>query len=173
MEIVYHPHPDLRKRAAPIAEVSAEIRRRAAEMIELMFAARGVGLAANQVAWRERIVIICPSGEFEDARALVNPEVIEGEGEEIAEEGCLSFPQVYGRVPRAARIRYRYTDLDGTPVECEAGGLEARVVQHEIDHLDGIVFTMRMTPADRMATRKAVKELERRYKEQQDRGSAS
>lgn len=165
MEIVYHPHPDLRKRAAPITEVTDTIRARAAEMVELMFDARGIGLAANQVAWLERIVIICPTGDPEDARALLNPEVLEGEGEETAEEGCLSFPQVYGKVPRASRIRYRYTDLEGNRVEREAVGLEARVVQHEIDHLDGIVFTMRMTPADRMATRKAVKELERQFKE--------
>jgi len=103
---------------------------------------------------------------------LINPEVIEGEGEEIGEEGCLSFPQIYGRVPRATRIRYRYTGLDGREVEREAEGLEARVIQHEIDHLDGIVFTMRMTPADRLAVRKALKELERLYKEEQARGPA-
>jgi len=172
VEIVYHPHPDLKKRAAPITEIDDTVRENARRMADLMFAARGIGLAGNQVAWTRRLIIVCPSAEPGEERVLINPEVIEGEGEEIAEEGCLSFPQIYGRVPRAVRIRYRYTGLDGQDREQEADGLEARVIQHEIDHLDGIVFTMRMTPADRLAVKKDLKELERRYKEQQARGPA-
>jgi peptide deformylase len=125
VEIVLHPHPDLRKRALPIGEVDSAVREAASEMVELMFAARGIGLAGNQVAWRRRLVVVCPTGERGEERVLVNPEVLEAEGEEIGEEGCLSFPQVFGRVPRAARIRYRYIDLDGNPVEREADGLEA------------------------------------------------
>ena len=171
MEIVYHPHPDLRKHADPILEIDDEIRARALEMVELMIEARGVGLAANQVAWRQRLVVVCPSGERGGERILVNPEVLEAEGEALGEEGCLSFPRIYGQVVRAERIRYRYQDLDGQRVERTAEDLEARIVQHEIDHLDGIVFTMRMTPADRLATRRALKELERRFKERQARGS--
>ncbi|MBN2492154.1 MAG: peptide deformylase [Planctomycetes bacterium] len=172
MEIVLHPHPDLRRRARPVDKIGDAVRQTAREMADLMFAARGIGLAGNQVAWLRRLVIVCPSGERGAERALVNPEVLAAEGEEIAEEGCLSFPLVYGRVPRAARIRYRYTDLEGKIVEREAEGLEARVVQHEIDHLDGIVFTMRMTPADQFSTRKAVRELERLCRERRGREPA-
>ena len=165
MEIVYHPHPALRKRAAPIEEIDQEVRQNAGKMVDLMFEGRGIGLAANQVAWLRRLIVICPTNERGGERVLINPRIVMSEGQEILEEGCLSFPQLFGKVSRALRIRYTYTTLEGETVEREAEGLEARVIQHEIDHLDGIVFTMRMTPADKLATRKAVKELERLYKE--------
>lgn len=165
LELVYHPDPVLRKRAKPIATIDDRVRRRAERMVEVMFEARGIGLAAPQVGWSRRLVIICPTAEPGEEIVLVNPEVVESDGEETAEEGCLSFPQIYGPVTRPDWIRYRYQTLDGETVECEADGLHARVVQHEIDHVDGIVFTMRMSPADRLAVKKAVKALEKRYKE--------
>lgn len=171
MEIVYHPHPTLRKRAAPIAEIDDSVRQKAREMIDLMFEARGIGLAGNQVDWLGRILVICPTAERGEERVLINPRILESEDEAVAEEGCLSFPQMYARVSRAAWIRYTYTDLEGQDVEREAEGLEARVVQHELDHLDGIVFTMRMTPVDQLGLRKPLKELERRYKERNARES--
>ncbi len=164
MQIVYHPDPVLRRRALPIASIDDAVRARAAEMIELMHEARGIGLAAPQVGWSQRLAIICPSGDRGDERVLINPEILEDDGEETAEEGCLSFPKVFGNVARATWIRYAYTDLDGQRLEVEAEDLHARVVQHEIDHLDGIVFTMRMSPADRLGTKKAVRELEKQAK---------
>lgn len=169
VQIVYHPDPVLRRRALPIASIDDAVRDRAREMIALMHEARGIGLAAPQVGWSQRLAIVCPSGEPGEERVLINPEILEDDGEAVAEEGCLSFPKVYGNVARATWIRYAYTDLDGNRIEVEAEDLPARVVQHEIDHLDGIVFTMRMSPADRMSTKKAVRELEKRAKERDGR----
>jgi len=171
LEIVHHPHPALRRRAAPIAEIDDDVRQKAGEMIDLMFEARGIGLAGNQPVHLVRIIVICPTAERGEERVLINPRILETEDEAVAEEGCLSFPRMYAKVPRAARIRYTYTDLDGKAVEREAEDLEARVVQHELDHLDGIVFTMRMTPVDQLAHRKSLKELERQYKERNARES--
>jgi peptide deformylase len=144
-------HPVLLQAAAPIPDPgAAEIRRLAADMVETMHDAGGVGLAAPQIHVPQRIIVFhVPSvraeGEAVPVTVLVNPE-IEPVGDErvLGWEGCLSIPGMRGAVPRWHTIRYRGLTLDGEPVETVAAGFHARVVQHEVDHLDGVLYPMRM-----------------------------
>lgn len=129
--------PGLRVLTKPLAEVSDEVRRLVDDMFETMHAAKGIGLAAPQVGRRERLFV----AEVEDRRVvLVNPEVVSAEGKAKAEEGCLSIPEVYGDVERAARVTMRGLDEHGRPVEVAAEELLARCLLHELDHLDGRLF---------------------------------
>ncbi|MBP2230574.1 peptide deformylase [Azospirillum agricola] len=144
-------NPVLRAVAEPIADpTDPEVARLAADMIETMMDAPGVGLAAPQVAVARRIVVFrVPAdrgeGETVATTVLVNPviEPLDG-GTELGWEGCLSIPGLRGLVPRHRRIRYRGIGLDGAPIEREASGFHARVLQHEIDHLDGVLYIDRM-----------------------------
>ena len=155
LKIARMGHPVLLRRAEPVADPTArEIGRLVDDMIETMQDARGVGLAAPQVHVSRRVIVFRAPAERaaeggQDGEvpltALVNPEFEPvGEELELGWEGCLSIPGLSGAVPRHARIRYRGTAPDGEAVEREAHGFHARVVQHEIDHLDGILYTMRM-----------------------------
>ena len=156
LKIARMGHPVLLERAEPVADpTSREIRRLVADMVETMEDARGVGLAAPQVHVGRRVIVFRAPAERAEAdaapeaeaplTALVNPEFEPvGDDIELGWEGCLSIPGLTGAVPRHARIRYRGTSPDGRAVEREARGFHARVVQHEIDHLDGILYTMRM-----------------------------
>lgn len=138
-------HPVLIRPADPVQDPTApEIRRLIADMAETMEDAQGLGLAAPQVHVPLRLFVW--RGGAGNVIALINPE-IEPVGEEMEDgwEGCLSIPGLRGSVPRAARIRFRGLDMEGKPVEGEAAGLAARVIQHETDHLDGVIYPMRMT----------------------------
>lgn len=129
--------PGLRVATKPLAAVTDAVRRLADDMFDTMHAARGIGLAAPQVGRRERLFV----AEVEEQRVvLVNPEVVRAEGAARAEEGCLSIPEVYGDVERAARVTMRGLGADGEAVEVEATGLLARCLLHELDHLDGRLF---------------------------------
>lgn len=129
--------PVLRERTAPLAQVSDATRALIADMFQTMHAADGIGLAAPQVGRKERVCVV----EVDDAPyALVNPEIVEREGLERAEEGCLSIPEIFGDVDRSERVIVRALDADGKALELEATGLLARCIQHEIDHLDGRLF---------------------------------
>ena len=141
--------PILRQRAAPVPEVTDEVRALVAEMFETMRAAEGIGLAAPQVAvgWRVFVMEV-PDGAL-GARAFVNPVIVERWGREVGEEGCLSLPGLAAEVERAARVVVEAWDEEGRPVRVEAAGLEARCIQHEVDHLDGVLFIDRVTPAKR------------------------
>ncbi len=140
LDILHYPDPRLRTRAAPVAQVDDRIRRLAADMLETMYHAPGVGLAATQVNVHERVIVVDVSPEHNDPRCYVNPVVIAKEGEEEMEEGCLSVPGVFDTVRRAEKIRMRALDLQGQPLELDADGLLAVCIQHEIDHLDGKLF---------------------------------
>lgn len=145
LKIARMGHPVLIRPADPVADPTApEIRRLIADMAETMEDAQGIGLAAPQVHVPLRLFVW--RGGAGNVIALINPE-IEAVGEEIEEgwEGCLSIPGLRGCVPRAARIRFRGVDIEGRPVDGEAAGLAARVIQHEADHLDGRLYPMRMT----------------------------
>lgn len=153
LKIARMGHPVLMSPARPVADPTApEIRRLVADMLDTLADARGAGLAAPQVHVPLRLVIFRVAGERTEDGAevpltvLVNP-IVEPLGDEVVEawEGCLSIPGLTGRVPRFARIGYRGLDLEGRPVERLAEGFHARVVQHECDHLDGILYPMRMT----------------------------
>jgi peptide deformylase len=129
--------PVLRQRSAEVRTVDDEVRRLVDDMFETMDAARGVGLAANQVGVARRVAVVDAD---EDRFEMIDPVIIESEGRATAEEGCLSIPEVYGDVSRPERVVLEATDRHGNRFRKEATGLKARAIQHEIDHLDGILF---------------------------------
>ncbi len=129
--------PVLRQRSAEVASVDPEVRRFIADLFETMDAAKGVGLAANQVGVARRVAVV---GVENERLAMVNPVIVSAEGSSRAEEGCLSVPDAYGDVERPERIVLEALGADGKPYRREAAGLLARAIQHEIDHLDGILF---------------------------------
>jgi len=129
--------PVLRQRSREVGAVDDEVRRLVDDMYETMDAARGVGLAANQVGVARRVAVVDAD---EDRFEMIDPVILESEGRAVAEEGCLSIPEIYGDVSRPERIVIEATDRDGTRYRKEATGLKARAIQHEIDHLDGILF---------------------------------
>jgi len=141
LEILRYPDPRLHRVAKPVDAVDARIQQLVADMLESMYAADGVGLAATQVDVHERVIVMDTSEDRDDPRVLINPEIIERSEEmTLADEGCLSVPAVYDKVPRHARVTVRALDRHGAPQEFEAEGLLAICVQHEMDHLIGKVF---------------------------------
>jgi peptide deformylase len=150
LTILCYPDPRLHKVAQPVAVVDDRIRRLVDDMLETMYAAEGVGLAATQVDVHERIIVLDTSAERNQPQVLINPEIIWASDERAtAEEGCLSVPSIYDKVERAARVRVAATDRDGTRREFEADGLLAVCVQHEMDHLMGKVFVEYLSPFKR------------------------
>jgi peptide deformylase len=129
--------PVLRQHSAEVKAVDDEVRQLVADMFETMDASRGVGLAANQVGVARRVAVVDAD---DDRFVMINPVIVETEGRATAEEGCLSIPDIYGDVTRPERVVIEALDLEGSPFRKEAIGLKARAIQHEIDHLDGILF---------------------------------
>ncbi|WP_142804087.1 peptide deformylase [Tepidiphilus sp. J10] len=146
LPILHYPDPRLKKRAEPVTEVDESIRRLAADMAETMYAAPGIGLAATQVDVHKRVIVIDVTEDRSGLTVLINPEILEKDGECVSEEGCLSVPGIYDKVTRAERVRVRALNLQGEPLEFEAEGLLAVCIQHEIDHLDGKVFVEYLSP---------------------------
>ena len=146
LPILHYPDPRLKKRAEPVTEVDESIRRLAADMAETMYAAPGIGLAATQVDVHKRVIVIDVTEDRSGLTVLINPEILEKDGECVSEEGCLSVPGIYDKVTRAERVRVRALNLQGETVEFEAEGLLAVCIQHEIDHLDGKVFVEYLSP---------------------------
>jgi peptide deformylase len=141
LSILRYPDPRLHKIAEPVEQVDDRIRRLVDDMLETMYAADGVGLAATQVDVHERVIVIDTSETRDDPRVLINPELIERSEEmSFVDEGCLSVPAIYDRVKRHARVKVRALGRDGEPYEFEAEGLLSVCVQHEMDHLVGKVF---------------------------------
>ncbi len=141
----------LRQVARPVRSIDGELQQLIDDMVETMYAAPGVGLAANQVGTLQRVFVANPSEEHDPEKllVLVNPELVESEGEVLAEEGCLSIPDFREEVRRARRALFRGLDRNGRPVEIEAQDLLARIFQHELDHLNGVLFVDRLSPAKR------------------------
>ena len=140
--------PPLRERATEVGTVTDEIRRLVQDMLETMRAYRGVGLAANQVGITRRVAVVQASEE-EEPLILIDPVILRHEREDTDEEGCLSIPDIYADVTRPATVVVETTTLDGRRIQVEASELKARAIQHEIDHLDGIVFFDRLSPLKR------------------------
>lgn len=141
LPILQYPHPTLAAKAQPITEFNSDLRQLAADMAETMYAAPGVGLAANQVDVLKRIVVIDVTEDKSNLLVLVNPEILSTSGELVDhEEGCLSLKGLYEHLKRPEHVKVRAQDLDGSHFEIEADGLLATCLQHEIDHLDGTVF---------------------------------
>jgi peptide deformylase len=140
--------PPLRERAREVGTVDEDVRRLVSDLLETMRAYKGVGLASNQVGVTRRVAVV-QTAEEEEPLILIDPVLLETQDEATDEEGCLSIPDIYADVTRAARVVVETTTLDGTRVRVEASELKARAIQHEIDHLDGIVFFDRLSPLKR------------------------
>lgn len=154
LDILHYPDPRLRLIAKPVEKVDSSIHRLLDDMLETMYAAPGIGLAATQVNVQKRILVTDISSSLDQPIYLINPEIIYLEGEEEMEEGCLSVPGVSELVQRAEKIIYRALDWDGNPFEEEADGLLAVCIQHEIDHLDGKLFVDYISPLKRNRIKK-------------------
>ncbi|HZT83763.1 MAG TPA: peptide deformylase [Gemmataceae bacterium] len=180
MKIVHYPHPALRFPARPLTAIDKEVRLVAGRMLELMHEARGLGLAGNQVAWPHQLFVmnVRPDAESPGVEhVLINPVVLERKGAIEEEEGCLSFPKLYARVRRAKSVKVQAYNLEGQPVEIvtaalppEISELASRVLQHEIDHLHGILFIDKLGPIGQLAVRGPLKEFEREHRKAQERG---
>lgn len=163
LQIIYYPHPTLRHASKPLKRVDAELRKHVAEMFELMYEHKGVGLAANQVDLPYRLFVANPEGDpaaKEAERVFINPVLSAGRGLEEDEEGCLSIPDIRADVTRNAKIKVQAYDLAGNELRDEVDGLMARIVQHESDHLDGVLFIDRLGPAQRAAIADRLEEFE-------------
>ncbi|PQO46366.1 peptide deformylase [Blastopirellula marina] len=146
MQIIHYPHPTLRHKSKPVKRVDAELRAMIGEMFELMYEARGIGLAANQVGLPLRLFVMNLAGAKGEGEeyVFINPTINRSTGTDEAEEGCLSLPGVYGPVMRPAEVVFSAYMPNGEKFEQKVDGMFARCVQHETDHLDGVMFTDRM-----------------------------
>lgn len=167
MEIVIYPAPVLRLKAKPVEAIDDTVYQRAEQMLELMCESKGVGLAAPQVGWSKRLIVKNTLVDESENGVFINPIIVEEKGEIIGEEGCLSFPGVLGKVVRAEQVVVVAYNLKGEKLEFEAVGLDSRVWQHEIDHINGQLFIDRMSPASRLAISQRLKELEQEYQKQE------
>jgi peptide deformylase len=166
LNILEFPDPRLRIKAKPVEIVDDALRQLIDDMFETMYDAPGIGLAATQVDVHRRLLVADVSAEKNEPWVLINPEIVEKDGIEVTEEGCLSVPGYYEEVERAEHVRVRYLDRDGKQVESEFDGLLAVCVQHEMDHLDGKLFVDYLSEAKRQKIRKRL-EKERRHRQQE------
>ncbi len=164
LPIRLYPDPILRSVAKPVAVIDAELRKLAQDMIETMHDANGVGLAAPQVGVGLRLIVVDFDPEKGDPRVLVNPVIAKRSGrKQLGDEGCLSFPGIRSRVKRTPALVVEAQDLDGALTAHEAEGLAARAVQHEIDHLDGMLFVDKVGPSDKQSLQRDLEEMEENY----------
>ena len=164
LRILEFPDPRLRTKAKPVKAVDDQLRQLIDDMFETMYDAPGIGLAATQVDVHRRLLVADVSSEKTEPWVLINPVIIEQDGVEVTEEGCLSVPGYYEEVERAEHIKVRYLDRDGKEQESEFDGLLAVCVQHEMDHLEGKLFVDYLSEAKRQRIRKRL-EKERRQRE--------
>lgn len=151
LQLITYPHPTLRYPAKPIARVDADLKRLVGEMFDIMYEHRGVGLAANQVNLPVRLFVANPSGEKETGPELVfiNPVIQRATGSAEAEEGCLSLPGINATVKRNKTVRINAYGIDGSEINTDVDGFLARIIQHELDHLDGVLFIDRIPEENR------------------------
>ncbi len=161
LEILHYPDPRLRTQARAVENVDDEVRQLVDDMFETMYDAPGIGLAATQVNVHRQVIVIDVSEEKNQPLCLINAEIIESEGEEESEEGCLSVPDIYDRVRRAERIKVKALDRDGDAFTLEATGLLAVCIQHEIDHLQGNLFVDYLSPLKQQRLRKKIEKARR------------
>jgi peptide deformylase len=162
-EVVKWPDPVLAKPGVPVTVFDAKLKKLVEEMFESMYAAQGIGLAAPQIAISERITVIDVSFKKnpEEKLVLINPEIIEREGKQIEEEGCLSLPEIREKVSRAEWVKVKAQDVTGKWFEVEGTELLARAMQHEIDHLDGILFIDRLSRLKRDLVIRKIKKMQK------------
>ena len=159
--IVHYPLPVLKDKAEPVTEFDDDLKKLIADMAETMYDAPGVGLAAPQIGISKQIAVIdiTPKEKENELIVLINPKIIKGEGEQVDEEGCLSVLEYATNVTRYEKIWVEAQDIDGNPLNFMAEGFYARVIQHELDHLDGKVFLDRISPLKRTLYKKKLKKL--------------
>jgi peptide deformylase len=162
-DIVKYPDPILQRPTEKIAEFNDELRTLATDMFESMYKAQGIGLAAPQIGVGKRITVIDLSNKQnpQDKIVLVNPEIVHKEGKQVEEEGCLSLPDIRDKVSRAAKVKVKAQDLSGQWIELEGADLLARAFQHEIDHLDGVLFPWRLSALKRDLILRKIRKLQK------------
>lgn len=173
MQIVQYGHPVLRWKSKPIQAITDELRSTVREMFELMYAAKGIGLAANQVALPYRLFVVNVTADPEQTEeefVFLNPRIRRRKGSSSGEEGCLSLPGMYGSVERSEEVVIEAFDLTGEGFEMDLDELPARVVQHETDHLDGVLFVDRLSPEDRLPLEPKLVGIEAEFRKQQSLG---
>ena len=161
LNILHFPDPRLRTKARPVTEFDPALATLASDMLETMYEAPGIGLAATQVDRHIRMLVMDISEDKSQPRVLVNPEIVSSEGEEEMDEGCLSVPGYYETVRRAERVRVRAQDVKGDYFEIEADGLEAVCIQHEMDHLEGKLFVDYLSGLKRDRIRKKLEKQQK------------
>ena len=162
LHVLHYPDERLRTIAKPVEKVDAEIQKIVDDMFETMFLEEGIGLAATQVDIHQRIIVIDISETRDQKLVLINPELLDQEGDTGIEEGCLSIPEQRAFVPRAERVKVRALDYNGQPFELEADDLLAICIQHEMDHLVGKLFVDYLSPLKRQRIRQKVEKLDKR-----------
>ncbi|MHB1949087.1 MAG: peptide deformylase [Gammaproteobacteria bacterium] len=162
LHVLQFPDPLLRNKAKPVAVVDDQIRKMVDDMFETMYEQSGVGLAAIQVNIPQRIIVMDISEERNQPLCVINPEILTREGVQYESEGCLSFPGVFDKVERSAKIRLKALDRDGKPFELDAEGLLSVCIQHEMDHLDGILFIDHLSALKKERARKKLEKMRRR-----------
>ncbi|CAO3351517.1 peptide deformylase [Azospirillum palustre] len=164
LPILVAPHPILKRKAQPVAEVDARVVKLMDDMVETMYDAAGIGLAAPQVGVLDRVIVVDvhEKGEPPNPIRLANPEIVwSSEEKAVCEEGCLSVPEQYADVTRPVRIRVRYLDEKNQPQEIEADGMLATCIQHEIDHLNGVLFVDYLSILKRNILLKKVQKMQK------------
>jgi peptide deformylase len=162
-EIVKYPDPILAKRGEDVTEFGGDLKTLVEEMFESMYEAHGIGLAAPQIGLSKRLTVIDVSFKKEpaDKLVLINPEIIHREGKQLEEEGCLSLPEIREKVNRAAKVKVRAQNVEGEWFEVEGEELLARALQHEIDHLDGVLFIDRLSRLKRDLVLRKIKKMQK------------
>ncbi len=171
LKLRLYPDPVLLKEAVPVTAFDDAFRERVAEMHRIMYDEGGVGLAAPQVGWSVQLLVLNPAGKDDDTEAamtIVNPKIVKKWGKATAQEGCLSFPEIFIDVQRPAGVKLSYQDEFGEQHEDDLNEFVARIVQHEKDHLDGVLLYHRMSPTDRIKYRAHLSELVYAYEDALD-----
>jgi len=173
MKIVHYPHPALRHPGRPVTTLDKKLRLQIGEMMDAMYEARGLGLAAPQVALPFQLLVMNITGDPKEKdceEIYINPVIVEHKGTMDGEEGCLSFPGLFQKVRRFKTVTVQAYNIKGEPVEVVASDLAARAWQHEIDHLNGVLYIDKMGTIAKIASRSSVKQFERHFRRAQEKG---
>lgn len=161
LEILEFPDPRLRTRAKPVEAFDAGLGQLIDDMVETMYAANGIGLAATQVNHHQRLLVLDVSEQQDNPKVYINPKIVDEEGSEVCEEGCLSVPGIYAKVQRAEKVRVEAQDRHGVTFQEDAEGIHAICLQHEMDHLEGKLFVDYLSPLKRQIVRKKLEKQRR------------
>lgn len=175
LKLRLYPDPVLLREAEPVTTFDDDFREKVATMHRLMYEEGGVGLAAPQAGWSVQLLVLNPSGspdDTEQAMTIVNPKIVKKWGKDTGQEGCLSFPEIFIDVTRPAGVRLKYQDEFGEEHEDDLNDFVARIVQHEKDHLDGVLLYHRMSPTDKIKYRDHLAELVYAYEKAREAESA-